>query len=111
MTEPTCGGRQFGDEAAAGVMYAPKQFNTGRQRVLEDTLKGMRQHLPQGQRLTLSARATSFSGHPFVSWSILRRAEYVFSIVARNGVVVHRTSLRIDIGPPTDPKVNIQVLG
>ena len=102
-------GRQFGDEAAAGVMYAPKQFNTGRQRVLEETLKGMGQNLQQGERLMLAARATSFPGYPFRSWSILRRAEYIFSIVARSGDVVHHTSLQINIGPPADPKVSIQV--
>jgi hypothetical protein len=104
-------GRQFGDEAAAGVMYAPGAFNTGPQRVLEDTVKGMRQRLRPGERLMLRARATSFPSYPFVSWSPLRRAEYVFRILAPDGTVVHRTSLRFDIGAPADPKVSVQVFG
>ncbi|HEX2298364.1 MAG TPA: polymorphic toxin type 4 domain-containing protein [Pseudonocardiaceae bacterium] len=101
-------GRQFGDEAAAGVMYAPTAFNSGAQRVLEDAIKGMRRRLRPGHRLMLWTRATRHAGYPFLSWSTLRRAEYKFTIVTPSGAEVDSVSLRFDVGPPTDPKWDVQ---
>lgn len=66
---------------------------------------GMRRKLRPGGNLVLRARATSFPGHQYISWSILRRVEYALRSVASNGKVVNSTELQIGIGLPADPKV------
>lgn len=98
-------GPQFGDEAANGIMYAPGSFNTGRQRVLEATIAGMRKNLDlaDGERLVLQARATSFPRDQF-GGQALSRAEYDFAVV-RTGSdgrtrIIERVGVSFKVDPP-----------
>jgi hypothetical protein len=104
-------GRQFGDEAAEGVMYAPKKFNTGLQKTLEAQIRELRRGLRPGERLVLRARATSYPRTQY-GGATLNKVEYDFAFVDAAGTARDRVGLVFEIEPPTasgtrwsDPRV------
>lgn len=103
-------GRQFGDEAGAGVMHAPAEFNQVQQRVLEMQIKGLQSGLKPGEELLVRARATSFPRDQF-GGACARRYEYDFAVRTQSGAVTDRTGVVFDLPPPgsgnRDPSIQI----
>jgi hypothetical protein len=92
-------GRQFGDEAGAGVMHAPAEFNEVQQRVLEAQIKGLQSGLKPGEELILRARATSFPRDQY-GGACARRYEYDFAVRTQSGGVSDRTGVVFDLPAP-----------
>jgi hypothetical protein len=92
-------GRQFGDEAAEGVMHAPAGFNEAQQNVLEAQIKGMQANLRPGEELILRARATSFPRTQF-GGACAKSFEYDIAVVNQAGAAVDRVGVIFRLEDP-----------
>ncbi|MGI5214169.1 polymorphic toxin type 4 domain-containing protein [Plantactinospora sp. CA-290183] len=74
--------RQFGSEVAAGVMYAGRSFNRGRQQTLESQIRGLQRTLRPGEHLVLRAQVTSHPLREFGVQAVAARYQYDLIIAA-----------------------------
>lgn len=96
-------GPRFGDEAAAGTLYAPRALNRGMQSDVEKTIRGIRDNLRFGEQIILQARSTSYPRNLY-GGATMRSVEYDFLIVNTTGglnTVVDRIGLGFHVGPPS----------
>ena len=91
--------RTLGDEAAEGVMYAPKTANVGMQEALEHQIEEMAKHAAADQHVVVRARATSYP-RTQGSGALLHRAEYDITLVNDAGEVIERTGIVMEIPLP-----------
>jgi hypothetical protein len=102
---------RFGDEAWAGMMYAPRKVNQGPQaQGIEMTLQGLRERAQaEGGKVMLKATATS---HPLNTWKghqLLSDATYDFTVLDGNGKSVLSARVEISVGTPPNPSVDVHV--
>jgi hypothetical protein len=95
-------GRIFGDEAAAGTLYAPSGFNRGVQLTLEKALQDLQGQLGAGESLWLKAVNSS---HPRTVWSgkALATVRYEFQVRSSGGQVSRTVRIEFTVDPPGTP--------
>ena len=95
---------QWGDEAAAGFMYANgNEFNRGFQKRLENYVALLRQDLPPTKEMLVRVRATSADRGKF-GGNLLEQIEYEFSTVGSKKATV----IRFKVGPPPNGRVELE---
>jgi hypothetical protein len=106
-------GPGFGDEAAAGMMKAPKSVNQWYQNEgIEGYARDLRKAAGPGAKVEVDARAVAHDLHgqewqPKMQVDFLKRAEYNITVTAKGKTSSVRVT--IDVAPPPGAKVQISV--
>jgi Domain of unknown function (DUF4157)/Bacterial toxin 4 len=93
-------GRIFGDEAAAGVLFAPEKVNGGIQLTLEKTLEQLHDDVAaHGGEVHVKATNRSY-GRDVMSGKALASVRYEFTIRQADGTVTRTLRVDIDVARP-----------
>lgn len=104
-------GPGFGDEAAAGIMYGPRNLNLSIQSRIESTLRDLH---TKREKVFLTATATSYKKDPRIRLSninelVLKSLEYKIEVI-RQGSKKHVFSVFVDVSAPdSGGKLDIKV--
>lgn len=104
-------GPGFGDEAAAGIMYGPRELNLSIQSRIESTLRDLH---TKREKVYLTATATSYKKDPRIRLSntnelVLKSLEYKIEVISQ-GSKKHVFSVFVDVSTPgSGGKLDIKV--
>jgi hypothetical protein len=89
----------FGDEAAAGILYARAGFNRGVQLRLEQVLRSLRQDVAGGGEVLVTATNRSFP-QSVAGGRVLAELKYEFTVRLAGGQTGRRITVEFTLEPP-----------
>lgn len=98
-------GPRFGDEAAAGIMHGPLEFNTSMQSRAEKVIQDLYSEASvQGGDVFLKAVARSHNRMLF-GGNCLAEVEYFFNLLSKDGKSLKEFYVTMSVGPPPKGRI------